>query len=210
MATTTSDIYNEDSESLGVPEFPTDESALESDETAEEDLDEDIDDETDETEGESTSASTAARRARTETGARRPGVRRAEVRRDIAKYLQLAAVDTGDLELLGTLYGVRADAVELTVAVMAGSRASLSAVSDLRDIAEADPFEAPLVAASLGTQQLKAVHSLLVTLDAASTKDLPGGAVTKAAGRVARDVHGLDAQARERLDRVLGLTKRTV
>ncbi|WP_156250828.1 hypothetical protein [Pseudactinotalea terrae] len=190
------DYFTTDEADSGVPEFPTQSEVTERDEDAEViELDED------ETSG------SEVRRTRS---TRRAGSRRAEVRRDIAKYIQLTGVNDEDLQLLGTLYGVAPDPLELTVAIMAGSRASLAAVNDLRAIAEADPFEAPLVAAALAPAQLKTVHSLLVSLGGASTKDLPGGAVTKAAGRLARDVHGLGTAARDRLDRVLGLTKRTV
>jgi len=200
--TMTTDYLTTAEADSGVPEFPTQSEVIaptadDGDEVNVIDIDES--DESDETRSES-------RRAR---GTRRAGSRRAEVRRDVVKYIQLSDVDEDDLQLLATLYGVQPDPLELTVAIMAGSRASLAAVNDLRAIAAADPFEAPLVAAALAPAQLKTVHGLLVTLGGASTKDLPGGAVTKAAGRLARDVHGLNAAARDRLDRVLGLTKRT-
>lgn len=184
-----------DDDTAGVPDFP-DVDELETATDADE-HDEDGDEDAPERAG--------ASRAR----AVRRGVTRSDARRIIAKYLQLDTADEADLELLGTLYGVKADPTDLTVAVMTGSRAHLGSVNDLRAIADADPFEAAIVAASLTPPELKGVHALLVALGGASTKELPGGAVTKAAGRVARDVHGLDAGARARLDKVLGLTKRT-
>lgn len=190
-----------DDATFDVPDFPR------ADETDLDELETDLEDtEADADEHDEASRSAAGT---TRGATRRPGVRRADVRRIVGKYLQLAEADSVDLDLLGTLYGVKADATELTIAVMAGSRASLSAVNDLHAIAQADPFEAAIVAASLAPAELKAVHALLVSLGAASTKELPGGAVTKVAGRVARDVHSLPANARERLDKVLGLTKRT-
>jgi hypothetical protein len=147
--------------------------------------------------------------AGTSAAARRSGPTKAGVRRVGSKLLQLQGADTADLEVLASLYGVEATALEITVAIMTTDRSALTAVKDLTDIAEADdPFEAMVVAQEKGRARMKGVHSLLVALDAASSASLNGNDA-KAGAALAKDVTGLAEDAKTSLSRVLDLARRT-
>ncbi|WP_251153782.1 hypothetical protein [Cellulosimicrobium sp. Marseille-Q4280] len=142
--------------------------------------------------------------------ARRTGPNKAGVRRIGSKLLQLQGADADDLAVLASLYGVEADPLEVTVAVMTTDRSALTAVKDLTDIAEADgPFQAMVVAQEKGRARMKGVHSLLVALDAASAASLNGNDA-KAGAALAQDVVGLADEAKSSLSRVLDLARRTV
>lgn len=166
---------------------------------------EDLGDDEGDDDGETTAAA-----AGTPGAARRTGPNKASVRRVGAKLLQLQDADTDDLAVLASLYGVEADPLEVTVAVMTTDRSALTAVKDLTDIAEADgPFQAMVVAQEKGRARMKGVHALLVALDAASAASLNGNDA-KAGAALAQDVVGLPASAKESLSRVLDLARRTV
>lgn len=140
---------------------------------------------------------------------RRAGPSKAAVRRVGAKLLQLQGADDEDVLVLASLYGVDADPLEVTVAVMTTDRSALSAVRDLNDIAEAeDPFEAMQRALEKGRHRMKAVHGLLAALSAATVQSLNGNDA-KAGAALARDVLALPNEAKGSLARVLDLARRT-
>lgn len=166
---------------------------------------EDLGDDEGDDDGETTAAA-----AGTAGAARRTGPNKASVRRVGAKLLQLQGADADDLAVLASLYGVEADPLEVTVAVMTTDRSALTAVKDLTDIDEADgPFEAMVVAQEKGRARMKGVHALLVALGAASSSSLNGNDA-KASMAVAKDVTALPDSAKKSLSRVLDLARRTV
>ena len=140
---------------------------------------------------------------------RRTGPNKAAVRRVGTKLVQLQDADADDLAVLASLYGVEADPLEVTVAVMTTDRSALTAVKDLTDIAEADDaFDAMVVAQAKGRARMKGVHSLLVALGGAKSASLNGNDA-KAGAALAKDVTRLDDSAKQSLDRVLELARRT-
>jgi len=193
-----------------------DDTLLDAGTDVETDLDDDgevdlsLDDDGDEDEGD---GAAATQTAKPEAGAAstkaRSGPNKAHVRRVAAKVVQLQDADGSDLQVLASLYGVEADAVEVTVAIMTSDRSALTAVRDLSDIASAsDPFEAMVTAQERGRARMRAVHDLLGALGQASDKSLTANDA-KAAMSVARDASKLSEQATQVLGRVLELARRT-
>ncbi|GEL47770.1 hypothetical protein CHO01_28860 [Cellulomonas hominis] len=140
--------------------------------------------------------------------AHRVGPSKASVRRVGAKVIQLQGADDQDLMVLASLYGVEPDPLEVTVAVMTSDRSALMPVRDLTDIAKATGFAAMVTAQEKGRGRMKAVHALLTALGGASTGSLNGNDA-KASMVIAQDVLALPKSAKESLDRVLDLARRT-
>jgi len=139
---------------------------------------------------------------------RRVTSNRALVRRVAVKAATINSAPADHRALLASLFGVEDEPVELTVAIMAGDRSALAAITDLEQIADEDPFEAGVKAQEKGRGRMRAMHQLLVAL----SQDVPAnlnGSDAKAAITIARAAHRLDADARAQLAAVVDLARRS-
>lgn len=138
----------------------------------------------------------------------RVGRERVFARRVAVKALELAAAAEADRRTLAGLIGCAADPVTLTAEVMAAPRgAATRAVTDLEEVAAADPMEAPVRVATLPRERQRALWNLLVSLRAA-----PGGTQQnefKQALATAKAVFAVDAATRRRLAGVVELARRS-
>jgi len=139
---------------------------------------------------------------------RRATSNRALVRRVAVKAATITSAPADHRALLASLFGVEDEPVELTVAIMAGDRSALAAITDLEQIADEDPFEAGVKAQEKGRARMRAMHQLLVALD----QDVPAnlnGSDAKAAITIAKAAHRLDDDARTQLTAVVELARRS-
>lgn len=88
----------------------------------------------------------------------RRGLDRATVRRVATKMDNLTRAPEERREILTALLGASSnDPVELTIAVMTGSRAAMTPVTDLLAVADSDPLAAGITAMSLERSRMRAV-----------------------------------------------------
>lgn len=110
------------------------------------------------------------------------------VRRVAAKAAEVASTKSETRGVAATLLGVEDNLVDLTAAIMTSGRSTLQPFQDLTKIAEADPFEAAIVAGALDATRRKRVWGLLEALGLVPDSDLPASSA-KAGVNIARTVH---------------------
>ena len=119
---------------------------------------------------------------------------RALVRRVAAKYEELATASPEHLELLSTALGITNNTIDLTAAVISGSRSGIAPLTDVLALSEpADPYDLIVAAMSLGRNRIKCVWGILaqfglVTGAAPSSDPKAGVAIAKAIGSIGADV----------------------
>ena len=95
----------------------------------------------------------------------RAGRERSFARRIAVKAMEIAAAPEPDRNTLAGLLGCPPDVVSLTAEVMGAPRgAATRAVTDLDEIAAADPMEAPIKVATMGRDRERALWNLLASL----------------------------------------------
>jgi len=132
----------------------------------------------------------------------------AVLRRGIAKYSALLALQDRELTLLAAASGSRADAVELAVAITT-SGLKLTALSDVLALAAAvasDPFAAVFAAAGLERDAARGAWALLSALGLVAG-NLPGKD-QQAATELARAAGRLTDEQRAQLDDVRRLARK--
>src|SRR6478735_7830613 len=152
---------------------------------------------------------TLAENADTDRGPERlrAGRERSFARRVAAKAMEIAAAPEPDRSTLAALLGCPADVVSLTAEVMGAPRgAATRAVTDLDEIAAADPMEAPIKVATLGRDRQRALWNLLATLGVAGST--PPLNEFKQALATAKAVFPVDADTRRRLAGAVTLARR--
>ena len=138
----------------------------------------------------------------------RAGRERVFARRIAVKALQVAVATEADRRTLAGLLGCAADPVTLTSEMMAAPRgAATRAITDLEEVAAADPMEAPIRVATLARERQRALWSLLVSLGAAPGS--PQQNEFKQALATAKAVFAVDAATRRRLAGVVELARRS-
>lgn len=133
----------------------------------------------------------AGRRSTRRSGSFTPAQARKAV--EVARRLFDASDDEFDVAV--TLAGISGDRDDLAVAILTGKAASSDALTDLREIDDAEELEAAVVAGIMGRPRMTAVWELLK----ASGVDVPAEAPeadTKLALRLAAAVRGLSDQER--------------
>ena len=137
----------------------------------------------------------------------RAGRERSFARRIAAKTVEIAAAQEPDRNTLAGLLGCPADVVSLTAEVMGAPRgAATRAVTDLDDIAAADPMEAPIKVATLGRDRQRALWNLLASLDVVGHS--PPLNEFKQALATAKAVFAVDDATRRRLAGAVALARR--
>ena len=138
---------------------------------------------------------------------RKRNTERAAVRRIAAKYGELATASPEHLELLSRTLGVPNTTVDLTVAVVSGSKLDLAALTDTLLLSEpSDPYESIITAISLGRARIKGVWSVLSEMGA-TTGPIPAGDV-KAGGAIAKAAGNLNQENVDEITAVLALAKK--
>ena len=129
------------------------------------------------------------------------------VKRVAQKAQDLAGAAEEERSLLAFLLGTETSIGELTVAVFNSSRSSWTVVADLNSVADADPVEAGVIAATLGRPRMKAVWGLLAELGAAQA-GMPAIDVKAAVG-IAKAAAALLSTDRERVEAAVALGRRS-
>lgn len=142
--------------------------------------------------------------AKRKSSAARPKLTPALVRRVLIRAAQLEAADQRSRDLLAAALGAKADVDDLTVQSLTASRAQMSAVLELIELAGvSNPFEATVRAMSLEREATRRVWHLLTVLGAVSgslpAKDVAAGA------KLAEAAAGLDDSALESLRALPGM-----
>ncbi|WP_375000085.1 hypothetical protein [Aeromicrobium sp. CTD01-1L150] len=132
---------------------------------------------------------------------------RAAVRRVSAKTIDVDQAPSDVTRTAAYLLGVDDDPVSITTALMSAGRSAQTPVNDLRAIADADPMEAGVIAATMDRPRLKAVWGLLGVLGIASSSTL-NESDTKAALRVVRGVSEVGEQQHTLIDATLALLRK--
>lgn len=140
----------------------------------------------------------------------RSGISRAAIRRILTKGEQVRKADKATTEAAAAVLSTSTDTIDLTTAIMTADRATSRVFADYTKIAEADPFEAAVVAIDLGLPRLRAVHSLLAALGSTSAATLPASEA-KAGMALARQVHDLrsDTAVAHKIEKVITLLKKS-
>lgn len=180
------------------PEYPADVDELDADLHDQEEGDE-LDD-IDEADEQAGAASKATRPSRANTNRL--------IRRVAAKAAEVAAADRSTLDVASHLLGCENELTDLTASIMTADRSSTQVLTDLDKIANADMFEAAVIAGELGTNRMKRIWALLASMGLAPGSDLPASSA-KASITVAKTVHGLDMDGlRKDLEDVVALLKK--
>ncbi len=146
--------------------------------------------------------SAAARRpAKTRSGPDRP-----LVRRTAAKTVEIAAASPAHRRLLAGVLGCSDDVATLTTEVMCAPRGATSVVSDLEEVAGADPMEAGVIVASWERPRSSALWGLLADLGAVKGNRPPQDA--KAAIAMARAALGLSEAEKNSLAGAVALARK--
>lgn len=141
-------------------------------------------------------------------GASKASSNRALIRRVASKAGEVASADPSVRSIAASLLGVGEDLADMTTAIMTSGREVLNPFRDLKKIAEADPFDSPVIAGALETAARRRVWLLLDSLGLTSGADLPVS-TSKAGVLVARTVHGLNLDdIQDELDEVEKLLKK--
>lgn len=148
--------------------------------------DQTIEDEVDEVDDSDQGPARTTRSTRTSRAARDRLVRKVA-----AKAGEVAAAPAPVRMLAASLLGCKDDVTELTTSIVLDGRTALRPIQDLKKIADADPFEAAVVAGALETARRRKVWNLLDALGFGTDGDLPVSS-SKAGVTVARTVHSLD------------------
>jgi hypothetical protein len=132
---------------------------------------------------------------------------RANVRRIASKYDELTRASAEHLELLSTALNVPNSSVDLTVAIITGSRSGLSALNDTLALSvPGEPYDLIVAAISLGRQRIKGVWSVLAEMGAVNGQ-VPAGDV-KAGGAIAKAAGSLSQENIDEITAVLTLAKK--
>jgi hypothetical protein len=131
---------------------------------------------------------------------------RALIRKVAQKAEELAGATAKDKKLLAEILGSNITTADLTVAVILSTRSSLTAVTDLKEIAEAKPMRAVMTATAIGRARQKPLYSLLVHLG--KLTGTPNNSEAKAGLDIAEAIFELSKEQHEALDRAVALAKR--
>jgi hypothetical protein len=128
---------------------------------------------------------------------------RALIRKVAAKAEELAGAPAKDKALLAEILSSSSATADLTVAVILSSKSSLAVVADVKEVAEAKPMRAVMVATAAGKARQKALWSLLLHLGKV-TGSL-NASEAKAGFEIAEAVQELDKTQHASIDRAVAL-----
>lgn len=132
---------------------------------------------------------------------------RANVRRVALKYDELTRASAEHLELLSTALNVPNSTVDLTIAIITGTRSGLSALNDTLALSvPGEPYDLIVAAISLGRPRIKGVWSVLAEMGAVNGQ-VPAGDV-KAGGAIAKAAGSLSQENIDEITAVLTLAKK--
>lgn len=139
----------------------------------------------------------------------RPAARaitRAQVRRIVAKTLEVAEAPEDTRKVASALLGCTSAVADLSASIVLAKRGVLAPVTDVKALAAADPLEAGIDAATMGRDRIKAMWTLLTALGALKS-DLPASD-PKAALALVKTIHTLDEMTNLALDEAVALVKK--
>jgi hypothetical protein len=144
----------------------------------------------------------------TRAAVNRSGINRAAIRRIAVKAEEIANTDPRTVEVAAAVLGTGTGLAEMTTAIMSADRSISDPFKDVALIAESSPMAAGINAAALPRKRLRAVYTLLCSLDAGSKSAMPADQI-KAALSVAEAIFALDDITKAEIEAVATLLKKS-